>query len=148
MVTQLIYISQPTDVFSNDEIGALLNDAREHNSAHQITGFLLFDGQEFIQLIEGPAAKVDALFANIEADNRHKNVQVLIKEDGQDRVFEDWSMAYTFLDDTSAQRFGGSMSDASASAISELISSQTSATLRLISGLFDKVSNPVEALSA
>ncbi len=148
MTKQIVYTSQPTRSFSNDDLAGLLSGARQHNQDHNITGFLLYDGREFVQLLEGPAAEIEALLARIKADKRHDNVQVIVDTEEDTTYFAEWSMAYSFLEGDSLQRFGGSMSDASATAIAELISTKKSTALRMIGDMLETVSDPVRLAEA
>ncbi|WP_157270829.1 BLUF domain-containing protein [Azohydromonas aeria] len=72
-------------------VGALLTQARERNRQLGLSGALLFDGEHFLQLLEGPAEVVDALARRIEADPRHTEVQVLLHgADAQAPLFQRW----------------------------------------------------------
>lgn len=72
-------------------VGALLTLARERNRQLGLSGALLFDGEHFLQLLEGPADVVDALARRIEADPRHTDVQVLLHgADAHSPLFQRW----------------------------------------------------------
>ncbi len=81
-----------------EEISHLLEGARSFNTKSAISGILLFTAQRFLQVLEGPAAEVAALFERIQRDKRHANVLVLDYRDITKRNFPDWSMAYVKLD--------------------------------------------------
>ena len=93
---QLIYRSQP---FGFDEamLAGILSRARYNNVRDGITGALICRHDLYLQLIEGPAAAIDALYARISVDDRHCEVRLLLSEDVDKRIFPEWSM----LDDTS-----------------------------------------------
>jgi hypothetical protein len=55
---------------------------------------LLHAGGHFIQTLEGPDDAVDATFARIEQDTRHRNVYVALREEIESRAFPDWSMGF------------------------------------------------------
>ena len=59
---------------------SLVQPSRTRNAAHGIGGCLLFDGQRFCQLIEGPAAAVSTLWQRIGRDPRHRDVGVLLDQ--------------------------------------------------------------------
>lgn len=141
---QLIYRSQRAYQLSSDDVTDILKTARRHNSDKQITGFLLYDGLDFVQLLEGPVSVVDSLYTNIKADPRHKNLQLLSRQAGQERACSDWSMAYAFVDGQSCQRFGGIMSDSSVAAVADLIGRERSDALDLIAEMLQNVSNPLK----
>jgi Sensors of blue-light using FAD len=72
--------------------------ARRHNAAADIDGFLMFDRTRFHQILEGPEDKVDVLFARIQSDTRHRNIECLAREATKERYFAEWSMG-SFLND-------------------------------------------------
>ena len=51
MIKQLIYVSLPAKQLSENDIDKILVAARAKNLERRITGFLLFDGSMFMQLI-------------------------------------------------------------------------------------------------
>jgi hypothetical protein len=106
---QLIYTSRAAVGFSGERVEELLDQARRANQALGITGILLYDGDLFVQLLEGEAADVDALFDRIKRDQRHAGIQPLIREDTPERQFSNWSMAYAFYEEGTLRRFGGTM---------------------------------------
>jgi hypothetical protein len=82
-------------------LAGILSAARRNNPRLGITGALICRHDIYLQLIEGPADAIDALFATIEADDRHFDVRLLLSEDMGERMFPDWAM----LDDTSPSQF-------------------------------------------
>lgn len=92
---RLIYRSQPFG-FDKSMLAGILSTARRNNPRDGITGALFCRHDVYLQLIEGPADAIDALYARIEADDRHFDVQLLLSEDMGERLFPNWAM----LDDT------------------------------------------------
>jgi hypothetical protein len=82
-------------------LAGILSAARRNNPRLDITGALICRHDLYLQLIEGPAEAIDALFARIAADDRHANVEVLLSEPMGDRMFPNWAM----LDDTAPSQF-------------------------------------------
>ncbi len=97
---RLIYRSQPFG-FDTAMLAGILSAARRNNPQLGITGALICRHDIYLQLIEGPADAIDALYARIEADDRHFDVQLLLSEDMGERMFPDWAM----LDDTAPSQF-------------------------------------------
>ena len=93
MVTQLIYTSQPFG-FDGAILANILTTARRNNPRHAITGALICRDDIYLQLIEGDAAAIDALFSRISADDRHVAVTLLSRIDTADRLFPDWAMLH------------------------------------------------------
>jgi hypothetical protein len=97
---RLIYRSQPFG-FDRSMLAGILSVARRNNPRDGITGALICRHDLYLQLIEGPADAIDALFARIEADDRHANVELLLSEDMGERMFPNWAM----LDDEAPSLF-------------------------------------------
>ncbi len=77
-------------------LAGILSAARRNNPRDGITGALVCRQDLYLQLIEGPAEAIDALYARICEDDRHANVELLLSEDMGERLFPNWAM----LDDT------------------------------------------------
>ena len=71
----------------------ILSVSRRNNARDGITGYLIFDGETFLQILEGLKATVEATAARIEADKRHREMSVLAFKASANRLFPDWSMA-------------------------------------------------------
>ena len=98
-------------------LAGILSAARRNNPQHGITGALVCRHDLYLQLIEGPAAAIDALYARILADDRHTNVELLLTEAMGERIFPAWAM----LDDEAPSLFwsaqdvaAGALEDSSA----------------------------------
>jgi hypothetical protein len=94
----IIYVSSARQIFSDTELETLLLKARTANAANAISGLLLYQDGNFMQLLEGPQAAVSELYAVIRRDPRHHDIVTLIEETGLPREFSAWSMAYRKLD--------------------------------------------------
>ncbi len=70
----------------------ILRVSDAHNRRDHITGFLLADGYVFVQLLEGPEAKVQECFSRICADARNRSPQVRDSGQASERIFPQWSM--------------------------------------------------------
>ncbi|MBZ0289658.1 MAG: BLUF domain-containing protein [Anaerolineae bacterium] len=94
----LIYASSATQKMSSDDLVAILKKAREKNHSLGVTGMLLFQGGNFLQVLEGDRAVVENLYETIRQDPRHYQVTRLISRGVQQREFEEWEMGFTNLD--------------------------------------------------
>jgi hypothetical protein len=88
------------------EIRNILQVARVNNLKAKITGALLFNAGSFGQVLEGPRGAIEATFERIQCDPRHSDVALLGLDTVANRVFENWSMAYTGADQIEGLRFG------------------------------------------
>jgi hypothetical protein len=66
--------------------------SQKNNRAEDITGFLIFDGNCFIQILEGPRDRIWATFERIKKDPRHKGVTLVQSREVMTRSFPEWSM--------------------------------------------------------
>lgn len=93
-LAQLLYCSRPTSKFNISDINDILAKCSKNNTARDVTGFLVFDGETFLQLLEGPPESLNEIFAKIRADQRHEDIRVLVHEATGSRHFGAWFMAY------------------------------------------------------
>jgi len=102
---QLVYLSESTSKMSSDDLLPILNQAKPNNAAIDVTGSLFYNGGWFLQVLEGPAATLTALYEKISKDPRHKNLRLLYKEPTEFRTFTRWSMNMTNLDDRQSDKY-------------------------------------------
>jgi hypothetical protein len=99
-LSRLIYKSIATaEVVSNETLRDLETRAAVANEATGITGLLILSGNVFVQVLEGKAADVTALFARIAADRRHRQVELITFDGIYERGFDDWHMRLVDLHD-------------------------------------------------
>lgn len=91
MLKQTIYMSQP---FGYDQamLNGILSGARRNNRRDQVTGALICRADIYLQLIEGPEAAIDSLYARIQRDDRHVDVVPLWSGNVRERAFAAWDM--------------------------------------------------------
>lgn len=91
---QCIYASAAIDEIGQRDLANILEEARERNTAKDITGMLVFHEGAFLQVLEGPAAAVETLVKAIKRDPRHGAFRLLLADTIEDREFEEWSMGF------------------------------------------------------
>ncbi|ANU06752.1 BLUF domain-containing protein [Paraurantiacibacter namhicola] len=89
---RLIYTSTAAENLSSPDVFAIVAQSERNNSASGIGGFLIHSGGRFLQLLEGPALRLEALMAEIEADARHHGVEVIYRAPAEETWFPDWDM--------------------------------------------------------
>ena len=97
ILVRLLYVSRAVGPQTTTVTTSILAQAHAHNPPQAITGVLCQGQGFFIQLIEGERSRVNALYRRIVADNRHKDVELLLCEEIQARRFGQWSMALVHL---------------------------------------------------
>ena len=103
MLSQYLYISTaPT--LPREEVDSILATSARNNPARGITGLLLFNGRNFLQLLEGEEEEVAGLMATITADPRHAGVSVLDRRGIAERACPDWAMKRVLIAESIANR--------------------------------------------
>lgn len=99
---QVIYASAAVRKLPPEELAEILAVARERNSAEEISGLLVYHDGSFLQVLEGPEERVDALVAKIKKDPRHHKFKLLLRDRIAGKEFEEWNMG--FADTSGATR--------------------------------------------
>ena len=99
MLSQCLYISTAPSL-SREEVDAILEASARNNPAPGITGLLLYNGRNFLQLLEGEVEDIEALMERISADSRHTGVSILHIGTIAARVCPDWAMKRVMIAET------------------------------------------------
>lgn len=91
------YVSSASQLLSAEQLEELLATSRRNNMAQDLTGALLYQDGNFIQVLEGEQSVVEDTYSRIAADPRHRQVIVLVRGTTEERQFADWSMAFSDL---------------------------------------------------
>lgn len=103
MLSQFLYISTaPT--LPREEVESILATSARNNPERGITGLLLFNGRNFLQLLEGEESEVAALMERITQDPRHSGVSVLDRRAIAERACPDWAMKRVMIAESIASR--------------------------------------------
>ena len=94
MFRRLAYVSRPRENLPLTEIPRIVAVCRAHNEADGITGVLLYTGDDFVQVIEGPVAVVTRLWSRILADPRHHEIVKFLDEPSPSRWYQDWRVGF------------------------------------------------------
>lgn len=97
MLVRLLYASRAAESVTPMLIDSILAQSRAHNPALGITGILCHGGDVFMQVLEGGRAPVNALYAQIARDPRHRDIAVLHFEEVTERRFSSWTMGQVNL---------------------------------------------------
>lgn len=103
---QKYYASRARRPFDEAELEDLLKTARRNNSQLGLTGLLVFGGDTFLQVVEGPDDAVDGMFHRICADQRH---ELIIQSSRRVDAcsFPEWQMGFRRLDDAQMRALPG-----------------------------------------
>jgi hypothetical protein len=81
------------------DIMDMLSKARDHNSEMGLSGFLVFDKDYFVQVLEGFEPVVKDLIKRIYSDSRHENIRTICEGKVDELLFTKWKMAHFTGDD-------------------------------------------------
>ena len=96
-LVSLVYVSSGVRQFNKQEVLDILQASRRNNARLRITGILLYQDGNFMQVLEGTEQDLSELMHSIERDQRHRGVIVLLKKAIRERQFPHWSMAFKDL---------------------------------------------------
>lgn len=101
----ILYRSDAATLLPFSELMAICIESARRNRMLGITGFLVEHEGTFLQVLEGEEEAVDALYARIREDTRHRNVELLLRERrGTGRSFGFWAMNVGPLNDGAFRR--------------------------------------------
>jgi hypothetical protein len=103
----IIYVSTSVKLMHENQLLDILHNSRLHNAALNISGVLLYSDGMFIQVLEGKDTVIDALYARIQADQRHKNIITIIDEPIIEKSFGQWLMGFAVTDSKKTEKLLG-----------------------------------------
>ncbi len=103
---RLIYVSTAKFGLAESDLSNILEEATTANAQRGITGVLLFNGLNFLQMLEGKQPDVREVFQRIVRDSRHASVVTILQEAADEPVFPDWSMQLKTRPSTANPGFG------------------------------------------
>ena len=89
-----MYLSRATPPMSDEELAALLRQARHANAQRGVTGALVYGAGQFMQIMEGEEEVLSALYDRLYRDPRHERILKFADKPVAERTFTDWSMAF------------------------------------------------------
>ncbi|MFZ1744237.1 MAG: BLUF domain-containing protein [Pontixanthobacter sp.] len=101
---QYVYISTATSDLRDGDIADILQASSRNNVDREITGFLIFNGRNFLQLVEGPEESLTDLMHKLAGDARHTGIVRLVDIPIDTRVCADWTMEQIRLSNSVDQR--------------------------------------------
>lgn len=131
-LVRLIYASRPVRPFGIREMVDLLDNCRQCNRGQDITGMLAFNNDGFLQVLEGSAERVNALYHRIAVDPRHHQLSLIAFSEVSEREFSDWSMAALDVVGLDARRRAATLMQFGTSAVFDPFTLNASSALRLM----------------
>lgn len=103
MISQYLYISTAPSL-ARDDIDDILAASQRNNSARGITGLLLYNGRNFLQLLEGEESELVTLMVKITHDPRHTGISLIERKLVEARACPNWAMRRVLIADSVARR--------------------------------------------
>lgn len=102
---QYLYISTGRDL-APGEVEKIVETSERRNAERGITGFLVYNGASFLQVIEGEVEALDTLMKDLAGDPRHHGIVKLEDVPIKTRAFPQWRMRnFSFEDSGRVRRF-------------------------------------------
>jgi hypothetical protein len=101
---RIIYISRSTfaPTMSNaviePNVARILAKSRINNRRNGLVGVLYFGDGCFFQCLEGEQSAIDTLYARLQSDERHKDIQLLSRENISALSYAGWVMKFVPLE--------------------------------------------------
>jgi len=93
-LVELSYLSEAVSDMSFLGLMHLLESARAFNQKNGITGILLYDNQQFGQIIEGERANIMKVWKRIQEDIDHHRIELLEIREITETSFPDWLLRF------------------------------------------------------
>lgn len=94
MLIQLIYASESATKLSLDVVHQIAESAASFNASLDVTGVLLCGHGFFLQVLEGSAERVNAIYHRIARDDRHTGLRLISYGEVPERSFSRWNMRH------------------------------------------------------
>lgn len=96
---RVVYVSRARTAFDAGSLALLVRRSRARNDSVGIGGVLLYSGDRFLQVLDGPNEAVAAVFDRISKDPRHEDVTTLWDERIEHAGYTGWTMHFTPIKD-------------------------------------------------
>ena len=93
-LVELSYLSEAISDMSFLGLMRLLESARAFNQKNGVTGILLYDNQQFAQVIEGERTNIMKVWKRIQEDKRHHRIGLLEIKEISERSYPDWLLRF------------------------------------------------------
>ncbi len=91
-IVSLTYVSRARKGLKSSEVDDIQRASLIYNPMDGVTGLLLFNGEAFLQIIEGAETAIDSLVERLKKDPRHHSMGITHRRPVDRRFFSHWSM--------------------------------------------------------
>jgi hypothetical protein len=100
MLSTVCYISSASKSLENLNLKHLYNTSKINNAQQHITGILIYQNGNFLQILEGENKNINKLYRLIKRDNRHTNILQIINKSILAPIFEDYQTGFSIVDNS------------------------------------------------
>ncbi len=95
---RLLYSSEAAHDLTEQDIANILQKSNKNNPSEGITGVLVYGGNLFMQVLEGPELAVLKKYTTICDDKRNTNNKIIFITYTDNRLFGKWAMCHINCD--------------------------------------------------
>ncbi|MEM7701400.1 MAG: BLUF domain-containing protein [Pseudomonadota bacterium] len=103
MISQYLYISTAPSL-TREDVDAILSSSARNNPARGVTGLLLYNGRNFLQLLEGEESELVSLMVKISHDPRHTGISMIDRKMVETRACPNWAMRRVMIAESVERR--------------------------------------------
>jgi hypothetical protein len=103
VISQYLYISTAPSL-SRKEVDDILASSQRNNEARGVTGLLLYNGRNFLQLLEGEESQLVSLMVKISHDPRHTGISMIDRRIVDERACPNWGMRRVMIAESVEKR--------------------------------------------
>ena len=89
---RLVYVSNSRLGLNQNDLDSILHAAKLRNKLAGVTGVLLFNGVNFMQVLEGERARTLNIYNSILKDPRHGAIKTIVQEKIDHLTYPAWGM--------------------------------------------------------
>lgn len=104
MLYNLCYVSSAINTLSEEDLEHLFRVNKRNNTHLNISGILVYNNGNFLQILEGEKLRIQNLFRKIRQDSRHNNIIKLIDTSIEERIFDDYELGFVTVDDNKKRK--------------------------------------------
>lgn len=99
----ICYVSSANNLSANS-LEKLFFETEQNNSRLNMSGLLIYNNGNFLQILEGENVHINNLFSKIKKDDRHRSIIKLIDTPIEERVFDNYNVGFLIVNDLKKQK--------------------------------------------
>ena len=96
----LCYVSSAKNSLTDLDIEHLFRVNKRNNTELGISGILVYNYGNFLQILEGDKQKINVLFQKISQDSRHNNIIKLIDTSTDEHIFDGYNSGFVIVENS------------------------------------------------